>query len=207
MSFWTEDEKAALDYVVIDTSQGKTPIKSKSPGVMPVPGGLTGDGIPRNWQVREGFGLAGSTQAFRGIGLCEFSTTHKLWTLEQRDQFEVYDSLIAPSPPGSPEKVYGINHPVLALRGITQCVFLSAPLVMPQADDSILVTYKCRQWRKPLPTVTSPTSAKGETDKGAAKDEYDKAVEQRTAEFRSLLQPPKANSIGAAFARFTGGGP
>ncbi len=190
MSFWSADELAAIDYVVIYTSQGATQIKIQSPGVATI----SGDGIPQNWQVREGFGISGSTQAFRGNGLAEFGIQLKLWTPEQREEFEVFDSFIAPSPEGSPAKVYVINHPILALRGITQCVFLNAPFVTVQPDDSVLINYKCRQWRKALPTLTTPTSAAGESAKGAATDQYDKLVADRTATLQNLLQAPAGGS-------------
>lgn len=182
MSFWSADELAALDYVVIRTKQGTTDIEVRSPGVCK----LTGDGIPVDWDVRSGFGLAGKTQVFMGLGLAEFQLALRMWTTEQRSEFEFYDSMIEPSPPGSPQKVYTINNPILALRGITQCIFLNAPFVADQGDDSVIATYKCRQWRKPLPTLASPTSPAASTPEGAAQSQYQQMVGERLTQIQQL---------------------
>lgn len=192
MSFWTLDELALLDSVTI-ISAG---VPVTSPGVCTI----TGDGIPRNWQVREGYGLSGATQAFRGLGLAEFQLELRLWRPEDRTQFTIFDAAIEPSPLGAPEKIYRISNPILSLRGITQCVFLNAPFVKHNDDLSDTVTYKCRQARKPLPTLTSPTAAGAASPEGAAADAYQARIQQHLTEIDNLLGANQASAGVAAHA-------
>lgn len=163
----------------------------KSPGVCKIG---PGKGIPRNWQVREGFGLSGATQAFRGLGLAEFSLTIRMWRTEDRAAFTAFDGAIEPSPLGAPEKVYLISNPRLALRSITQCVFLNAPIPTDNDDGSETVVYECRQARKPLPSLTSPTAAGAATPEGAAKDAYQARIEQHLQTIDNLLGANQAST-------------
>lgn len=192
MSFWTLDELALLDSVTI-ISAG---VPVTSPGVCTI----TGDGIPLNWQVREGFGLSGATQAFRGLGLAEFQLSVKMWTQEHRTQFLVFNAAIQPSPLGAPQKVYSISNPILGLAEITQCVFLNKPFVLPNDELAVVVSYKCRQARKPLPTLTSPTAAGAASPEGAAADAYQARIQQHLTEIDNLLGANQANAGVAAHA-------
>lgn len=189
MTVWSDQELAQLDYVEISTTVRATPITLRSPGVAKI----TGDGIPRDWDVRGGFGLAGATQVFRGLGLAEFQVAVRVWETEHRDGFENFDTAIEPSLPGQPERVYQIKHPMLALRGISKCVFLNAPFLVPDDDGSSTASYKCRQWRKPLATLLSPTAPGDASEKGRAADKY----EQRAAE--------RAGILDKKFQQLTGG--
>src|SRR5262245_14948604 len=56
MSIWTAEEQAQLDYVEIETTRAGKPVKVRSPGVCVI----DGDGIPREWDVVQGFGLSGA---------------------------------------------------------------------------------------------------------------------------------------------------
>ena len=193
MSFWTDDERSLLDVVTIIAAG----VPVTSPGICKIG---PGKGIPRNWQVREGFGLSGATQAFRGLGLAEFSLTIRMWRVADRAQWTAFDGAIEPSPLGAPEKVYRISNPRLSLRGITQCVFLNAPLVTDNEDGSDTAVYECRQSRKPLPTLTSPTAAGAATPEGAAADAYQARIQQHLTEIDNLLGANQANAGVAAHA-------
>lgn len=175
MSIWSAEELLQLDYIEIRSTQGKTPVTVRSPGVCEV----TGDGIPRDWDVRRGFGIAGSTQVFMGIGLAEFSVKIRIWEPVNRDQLTVFAGIIQASPPGQPEKVYEIANPRLALKGITKCVFLNDPFPLDEKDGSDTLTYKCRQWRKPLPMLTAPSTPGAATTPGQAQDEFATRIADR----------------------------
>lgn len=172
MSFWSEAEKAAMDYVVIDKTW-------QSPGVVRV----SGEGIPKNWQVREGVGLSGATQTFRGLGLAEFDLEFEVWTPEHRAAWKVFrkGAGIEAPPLGAPEKKHQIDHPLLADIGITICTFLNVPLakVEPGQADRTVYVVKCRDGRKPLPAPASPTAPGQSTVDGTAKSELEKRVEAR----------------------------
>lgn len=184
MSIWSPEEQEQLDYVELRTTQGSTPITVRSPGVCKI----TGDGIPREWDVRQGFGLAGSTQAFRGIGLAEFEVKVRMWAPEHRDLFKVFDAAVEPSPPGQAERVYEIANPRLAARGINKCVFLNAPLLGDDGDGGDTATYKCRQWRKPLATLSSPTAPGAASASGRATDEYEARIAARAEVLQDRFQ-------------------
>lgn len=202
MSFWTPEELSRLDFVTVKTTVGGVEISADSPGVCE----LSGDGIPRNWQTREGFGLVGMTQAFRGLGLAEFQIELRLWETEHRALFTVFDKLIEPSPPGVPERVYKIEHPVLALRGITQCTFLNAPFVKHGTDGAETVIYKCRQWRKPLPTLTTATAPGAGSAEGNAFDAWDQRRREHLNTINNLLGADTANrGLSPAFNQFLPG--
>lgn len=175
MSIWSAEELEQLDFIEVKTTQRSTPITVRSPGVCEV----TGDGIPRNWDVRQGFGLAGSTQVFMGIGLAEFSVKIRVFEPIHRDVLRVFCAAIQASQPGQPERVYEISHPRLAFVGITKCVFLNDPMPLDEKDASDTITYKCRQWRKPLPALTAPTSPGASSAPAQAQDEFAARVADR----------------------------
>lgn len=184
MSFWTPDELLALDYVFVETMTGNSKRSAKSPHIKR--GDIRGDGIPRDWDVRQGFGLAGKTQVFMGPGLAEFEFTVSMWELEHRALWDAFDGIVEPSPPGSPERVYLISNPILARRGVTQCVFLNAPFLSHKDDDLTQATYKCRQWRKPLPTLTAPTAPGAATPGGTAANQYQEKIAQQLEQIKQL---------------------
>lgn len=193
MSFWTQEELEQLNSVTI-ISAG---VPVKSPGTCKI---TPSKGIPRNWQTREGYGLSGATQSFRGLGLAEFTLTIHMWETAHRPEFTAFDAAIEPSPLGAPEKVYRISNPILAQRGVTQCVFLNAPFIQHNDDMSDDAIYECRQSRKPLPTLTSPTAAGAATPEGAAADAYQTRIQQHLTEIDNLLGANQANAGVAAHA-------
>jgi hypothetical protein len=184
VSIWSEEERTELDYVELKTAIGAAELTVRSPGVCKI----SGDGIPREWDVRQGFGLAGSTQAFRGLGLAEFEIAIRLWLPEHREQFQLFDAGVEPSLPGQPERVYKIKNPRLALRGIDRCVFLNAPLLRDGEDDSETATYKCRQWRKPLATLSAPTAPGAASAQGSAADEFAARIAARAKVLQDRFQ-------------------
>lgn len=182
MSFWNEKELAELDYVEITTTLGSAPLTVRSPGICTI----TGDGVPREWQVRKGFGLSGATQAFTGLGLADFDIVLRLVTAKDRELFALFDAACEPSQPGAPERVYRIKNPRLSIRGIVNMVFLNAPILRDMADGSETATYHCRQHRKPLPTLTSPSAAGEATAGGTQLSKFQDQMAERLAVIRNL---------------------
>ena len=180
---WSDSELAQLDYVDLTTTIAGQPVTVRSPGKCEI----TGDGIPRDWDVRGGFGLAGKTQVFRGLGLAEFQVKITLWDKTHRDAFENFDAAVEPSKPGLPERVYSLSNPRLAMRGISKAVFLNAPFLQDKGNGSEEVTYKLRQWRKPLATLLSTTAPGEGTATGRAADEFESRIADRTAVLTNRL--------------------
>lgn len=184
MSIWTPKEQAALDYVELKTKLGKDDLTVRSPGVCKI----TGDGIPREWDVRNGFGLAGATTVFRGLGLAEFEIAVRIWLPEHRELFQFFDTGVEPSLAGQPERVYQISNPRLAFARISKCVFLNSPILRDDGDDGETAVYKCRQWRPPLATLSSPTAPGASSAAGRAADELETRIAQRTAVLQNRFQ-------------------
>lgn len=184
MSIWTAEELDQLDYVEITTTRSGKPVTVRSPGVCTV----EGDGIPREWDVVQGFGLSGATQRFKGIGLAEFTITIRVWEAEHRPLLKVFAAAVEVSLPGQQERVYEIKNPRLAFKGITQMVFLNDPFPKDEKDQSDTLTYKCRQWRKRLPTLTSPSAPGASSEQGRAADEYETRLADRAKVLEQRFQ-------------------
>jgi hypothetical protein len=177
VSIWSAEEQAQLDYVEIETTRSGKPVKVRSPGVCEV----DGDGIPREWDVVQGFGLSGATQRFKGIGLAEFSLTIKVWETAHRTELKAFASAVEVSQPGQPERVYAVKNPRLAFKGIDKMVFLNDPFPKDGKDQSDTLVYKCRQWRKPLPTLTAPSAAGSSSEQGKSADVFEARLAARAA--------------------------
>lgn len=190
MSIWTPEEQDQLDYVEITTTRAGATVTARSPGVCTI----EGDGIPRNWDVVNGFGLSGATQRFKGIGLAEFSITIRVWQAAHRPLLKVFAAAVEASLPGQPERVYQIKNPRLAFKGIASCVFLNDPFPKDESNQSDTLVYKCRQWRKPLPTMSSPTAPGAASSVGAAATEYQKRIAEKTAIIDNRLQQLRGNT-------------
>lgn len=184
MSIWSAEELAQLDYVEITTTRAGKPLTVRSPGVCLV----EGDGIPREWDVVQGFGLSGATQRFKGIGLAEFTLSIRVWLPEHRSLLKTFAAAVEVSLPGQPERVYQVANPRLAFKGIAQMVFLNDPFPKDEKDQSDLLVYKCRQWRKPLPTLTSPSAPGASSASGRAADEFETRLAQRAEVLQQRFQ-------------------
>jgi len=194
VSLFDADELDLLDRVVITTTENGQDL------VITTPNGegcktrvLGADGRPLNWQTREGAGLTGATQAYRGKGLAEWSIEITMSAngeenrVAMRAAFEQFDQIVEAAPPGQPAKVYRIGYPILALRGITECVFLNEPLLEHDEQTQIdKIVYKCREYRKPLPTLSATTAPGADTAEGKAVDELTERVSQRVDALNAL---------------------
>lgn len=195
MSILDADELALLDVVTIKTRVGKSDVTVSTPKAGCLVRLTGADGRPLDWQTRPGAGLSGMTQVFKSKGLAEFGIELRMWgededtRLQVRGGWEQFDQIVEAPPPGQPAKVYEIQHPLLALRGITQCVFLNEPLLEHDADAQYdRIAYKCREWRKPLPTLASPTAPGAGTVDGKAVDEFTARIEAKLGAFQALAQ-------------------
>lgn len=197
MSIWSAEEQNQLDYVEITTTRGGGAVTVRSPGVCTI----DGDGIPRNWDVVNGFGLSGATQRFKGIGLAEFTLTIRVWKATDRALLVTFAKAVEVSVPGQPERVYQVKNPRLAFKGIDKMVFLNDPFPKDNADQSDTLVYKCRQWRKALATLTSPSAPGASSTQGSAMDSFNEAMGERRAIINNGLQRLDATQRGSFFRR------
>lgn len=194
MSIFDSDELELLDVVTIRTTdQGRAVVITTPNGPGTKTRILGADGRALNWEKRNGAGLTGATQAYRGKDLAEFSIELTMASQDEENRgfmraaFEAWDQIVEAAPPGQPAKVYEINHPMLALRGITNCVFLNEPLVEhDDTSNSDKIVYKCREWRKPLPTLSATTSPGADRAEGKVIDELEQKVLDRTNALTAL---------------------
>jgi hypothetical protein len=157
-----------MDVVIFETAdaKGKT-IEFRTPQCAK----LTAKPRPLTWQVQQGLGLSGAVARFTGIGLATGTITLMMATAEHRQAFD--DSckrfLAAPAQ-GQPAKVFKARHPRLARLGIWQIHFQDEPAGEWDETKQIeTVTYTWEEHRKPLPTLSSPTTAGATADGPKAK--------------------------------------
>jgi hypothetical protein len=194
MSIFDADELELLDYVTIRTTDQGQPVTITTPNGEGTKTRLLGaDGRPLNWEERNGAGITGATQSYRGKGLVKFSIEITMAAQNEENRvamraaFEFWDQIVEAAPPGQPAKVYEINHPILALRGVTNCIFLNEPLI--EHDDvtnSDKATYNCREWRRGVSTLSATTSPGAATAEGKVIDELEQKVLDRTNALTAL---------------------
>jgi hypothetical protein len=194
VSIFDADELELLDYVTIRTTDQGQPVTITTPNGPGTKTRILGtDGRTLNWEKRNGAGLTGATQAYRGKDLAEFSIEITMASQSEENRvamraaFEFWHQIVEAAPPGQPAKVYEINHPMLALAGITNCVFLNEPLVEhDDASNSDKIVYKCREWRRPLPTLSTTTAPGSNIVEGKCYDEYLDKLQARNDELEAL---------------------
>lgn len=149
---------------------------------------------PMTWQVQQGLGLSGAIARFTGIGLASGTITLMMATVEHRVEFDseckVY--LAAPAQ-GQPAKIFKVKHPRFARLGISQIHLQDEPAGDWDEKTQIeTVVYSWEEHRKPLPTLSSPTTAGATKDgakaKSAVAEQYKAAVAQRSATIAELTK-------------------
>lgn len=139
---------------------------------------------PRIWQVVQGLGMSGATARFTGLGLSSGTITLTMATVEHRVEFDseckIY--LAAPAQAQS-EKIFKVEHPRLARLGISQIHLEDEPAGDWNEQTQIeTVVYSWQEHRKPLPTLSSPTTAGATKDGATAKAKATAACDARRAE-------------------------
>lgn len=169
MTFWSPEELAAMNVVSFGTTDAKgKPIKVKTPACAKV----TGQPRPLIWNVQQGQGLSGAVARFGGIGLAKGTITLKMGGAEGDKLRAEYDALrkyVRGPAQGEPAKVYDVasarfgryNPPVLRIH-LTD----DDPGNWDENTQLETVVLNWEEDRKPLPTLSSSTTA-GQTKDGA----------------------------------------
>jgi hypothetical protein len=132
----------------------------KSPGIAEVIGASS----PRNWDIREGFGLSGAFLVYKGRGLAKFSvrltfTESEHWTL-----WEAWKPLVMNLPrkrfsQGKDSGALDIWHPILEDLGIAAVAV--EEVLQPTAGDTgdWSVEIKFIEFRRPKIALAKPDGA------------------------------------------------
>lgn len=153
---------------------------------------------PMTWQVQQGLGLSGATARFTGVGLASGTITLTMATAEHRLEFDnnCKRYLAAPAQ-GQPAKIFKVRHPRLARLGISQIHFQDEPAGDWNEQTQIeTVIYSWEEHRKPLPTLSSPTTAGATKDGATAKKRVTDGIEAARAEYKAEMLANSAEIAG-----------
>lgn len=175
--FWTDDELARFGYFML--------AGVRSPGTVV---GMTLNGTPLNWDSQKGFGLSGEFLRFTGLGLADFSFQVRLVDADDRAAVDsaAWRKAIAPPPQGQSDRRRLISHPVLDRHPvpIRECVMTEVPFELPQteAGGGVLIEYKFKATRKPLPQPVVPKAAENAAAGKAPENPRQAAIAALTAQ-------------------------
>lgn len=157
----------------------------KTPGLV----SITGASAPRNWDIRNGYGLSGAHVVYTGDGLAKFTIRIFCW---EEEHFDAYDADIHPlvrkGPRGVRPKALDVSHPYLADLGIASMVVedLTQWEQIDAEPGMFFRDVKAIQFRAPLPTVGRPEAAASRDNSPKAEDEYDKTIAVLTKKVQEL---------------------
>lgn len=197
MSFWTDDELAAMDVVHFAVNdRGKTVNFST-----PLGAGLdvVCNDRPLEWQVTQGIGLDGATAKFRGLGLATGTITLKMGGASGREQRRQYNDgvkkYIRGPARGQPAPIFNVSHPGFAeyTPPVTKIHFKGqGPGAWDKQTQLMTVVLTWEEDRKPSPTLSAPSTAGAGKDgpkaKSATVEALTKSIEQNSAEITALSQ-------------------
>lgn len=190
MSYWTEEELKAMTVVKFRTTDSRgVLVNFQTPNCADV---LSPDGTPLVWNTHQGLGLSGAVSRFGGIGLAKGSIVLTMGTPQHRVEFDLGCKRYLSAPPqGQPAKIYDVEHPRLARIGVTRIKLMNDPGGSLDKQTQIeTVTYQWEAHRKPLPTLSSPTTS-GQSKDGAkassgTRAAMDAAIAQNSADIKRL---------------------
>jgi hypothetical protein len=139
---------------------------------------------PLTWQVQQGLGMSGAIARFTGIGLASGQITLTMATVEHRVEFDSECKIYLASPAqGQTAKILKVKHPRLARLGISQIHLQDEPAGDWNEQTQIeTVVYSWEEHRKPLPTLSSPTTAGATKDGAKAKNATADALKAKIAQ-------------------------
>lgn len=128
--------------------------------VFPSPGvaKIKGSGAPRNWDIRQGYGIDGASLFYKGAGLAEFDVDIFIWEPEHWVQWEIFATVLTnpPSPPGVIPTTLGIAHPILNRKPwLINKVVVNKAIGLWESNDTGLwsVTIPFIEYRKARPVL------------------------------------------------------
>lgn len=127
-----------------------------SPGIAKVKNA----GSPRNWDIRQGYGISGATLVFTGAGLSKFDVDIFIWQPDHWLLWELFSVLLTnpPPPPGVLPTSLGIDHPKLNKKPwlITKCVVEDVTSWEENDTGLSSLTIKMIAYRKAKPALLPP---------------------------------------------------
>lgn len=154
----------------------------KSPGLCDV----TGANAPRNWDIRNGYGLSGATIVYTGDGLAKFTIRLFFWETAHFDAWVKFRRLLKKPPRGVRPKAMDISYPSLEELEITSVV-VEDELIWTQSQPGLFVKdIKFGQYRAPLPTVGKPDGSQSKANEPTAQTAVEKTIEALTKQAKEL---------------------
>lgn len=152
---------------------------------------ITGAGMPRKWDKAQGFGLSGAFLRYMGDDLKDFEISLYLWTEALvADYYEFARKVLSKPPKGTRPKALEIRHPLLDSPPLLiRSVVVSDVSQLEQDDEGgWAVTISLIPFRAPLPALgrVAATFAKATNAAPEAKDELQRAIQERRAELAAV---------------------
>jgi hypothetical protein len=155
-----------------------------SPGVCDV----SGASAPRNWDIRNGYGLSGATVVYTGDGLAKFTVRLFLWEPQHFDAWESWRPLVRKTPRGVRPKAQDIFHPYLEELGISSVV-VEDELQWTQPEPGLFAKdIKLIQFRKPLPALAKPDGSQTKPNEPTAQTEAEKMIADLSGQVKELAR-------------------
>lgn len=168
------DNPELYDYFVL--------ARQKSPGLCDV----SGANAPRNWDIRNGYGLSGATIVYTGDGLAKFTIRLFFWETDHFVAWEKFRVLVKKPPRGVRPKAMDISYPYLEELGITSVVVDDELQWTQPAAGLFVKDIKFNQYRAPLPMVGKPDGSQSKANEPTAQTAIDKTIEALTKQAKDL---------------------
>lgn len=191
MTYWSPTELSEMDLVHFETTDAKgKSVQFDTPRCVK----LVAKPRPKTYQVNQGLGLSGALARYTGLGFSSGTITLTMATSSHREAFDPIKRLLAAPAPGQTDKIFKARHPRLARLGISQIRLLDEPAGEWDEKTQIeTVMYAWEEHRKPLPVLSSPTTAGATKDgpkaKSAAATAAKAAYEETKARADAMTKP------------------
>ena len=123
------------------------------------------------WDVKDGQGLQGAYETYKGLTLPTFTITFFIWTNELYAAWDTFQTYFQYRPVTDPKQLSQVNpvsiyHPQLANLGIYEVITddIGQVEMVDEAARMFAVTVTLREFRKPLPIVASTADASSNGD-------------------------------------------
>lgn len=172
------------DYVVIggDASPGKCTIRNLN--------------SPREWDIRQGYGLSGATVVPKGDALSRFSVLFEFWDETQIALWysfasKYFDKAARLVPGSRVPKALGIEHPILSAppHRITEVVVEDVSGLEQDEEGKWSTEVFFLQYRKPKPALSPPDASIPATTPATptAEDAADREMAEKLKTLKGLL--------------------
>lgn len=162
----------------------------RSPGLIPVEGGVSGFDREEKWDVKGGKGTTGATTTRVGLEPAKGSFTFELPNVDSQNRWAAYLALFKFDTTKGKGEAVTVYHPALASvqPPITSVVMTKHTPVKTRRDGCCVVTIELLEYFKAQPTgATTAQGSKGyTTGKGATGTQEDPAIKKLQAQVQKL---------------------